>query len=129
MIPAKVEAILQRRTDLELELAAPDVGRDPSKMEKLGREYNAINKNLPTYRSYLDTIKAIADAETLIKTESDHEMIALAREELSARQKSLPGLEEKIKLLLVPRDPNDLKNAVMEIRAEVKQLRQLMLKF
>jgi peptide chain release factor 1 len=117
MIPAKVEAILQRRTDLELELASPDVARDPSKMEKLGREYNSINKNLPTYRSYLETIKAIADAETLIKTESDHEMIALAREELSTREKALPLLEEKIKLLLVPRDPNDLKNAVMEIRA------------
>jgi peptide chain release factor 1 len=117
MIPAKVEAILQRRTDLERELSTPEVVRDPSKMEKLGREYNSINKNLPAFRSYLETVKAIEDAETIIQTESDHEMIALAREELAEREKILPALEEKIKLLLVPRDPNDLKNAVMEIRA------------
>ncbi|MBN1129393.1 MAG: peptide chain release factor 1 [Chitinispirillaceae bacterium] len=117
MILEKVGAVLKRRTDLEHELSSPDVARDPGKMEKLGREYNAINKNLPVFRSYLETVSAIADAEALIASEHDQEMVALAREELDARQKTLPGLEEKIKQLLVPRDPNDLKNAVMEIRA------------
>jgi peptide chain release factor 1 len=117
MIPGKVEGILQRRRDLENELASPDVARDPAKMEKLGREYNAINKNLPVYRSYLETVKAIADAGAILASESDQEMAALAREDLAVHQKMLPSLEEKIKILLVPRDPNDLKNAVMEIRA------------
>ncbi|MBN2037333.1 MAG: peptide chain release factor 1 [Chitinispirillaceae bacterium] len=113
----KIEAILNRRAEIEKELASPGIAGDPSRMEKLGREYNAINKNVPVFRSYLDTIKAINDAEVIIASESDHEMIAMAREELAAHQKQLPQVEEKIKLLLVPRDPNDLKNAIMEIRA------------
>jgi peptide chain release factor 1 len=117
MIPEKVEGILNRRAELEVELAIPEIARDQAKMQKLGREYTAIDKNLPIYRSYLETVKAIADAEALIKTESDHDMIAMVKEDLTAHQKLLPELEQKIKLLLVPHDPNDLKNAVMEIRA------------
>ena len=117
MIAEKVERLLERRTELETELASPSMHRDPSKMEKLGREYTGINKNLPLYKKYLATVKLIVEAEHLLQSETDPDMVALARDELSAHEKLLPDLEQKIKYLLVPRDPKDHKNAVMEIRA------------
>jgi peptide chain release factor 1 len=117
MIAEKVERLLERRTELETELASPSIHHDPSKMEKLGREYTGINKNLPLYKKYLATVKSIVEAEHLIQSETDQDMVALARDELSAHEKLLPELEQKIKYLLVPRDPKDHKNAVMEIRA------------
>jgi peptide chain release factor 1 len=117
MIAEKVETILKRREEIETELASPDVTRDPSKMEKLGREYNSINKNLQTYRKYLELVRSMTEAESIISADADRDLVALAREELGEHQKQLPSLEEKIKYLLVPRDPNDLKNAIMEIRA------------
>jgi len=117
MIAEKIQEILKQHAELETELSQPETARDPSKMEKLGREYNSIKKNLPVFRKYLAMVKSIAEAEELLKSESDPGMVALAREELAAHEKQLPGLEQTIKYLLVPRDPKDLKNAVMEIRA------------
>jgi peptide chain release factor 1 len=117
MIVERIESLLKRREALEAELASPEVLGDPSKMEKLGREYNGIGKNVPTFKKYLDILKAIGEAEAIVKAESDADLLALAKEELSAYQNELPDLEQKIKLLLVPRDPNDLKNAVVELRA------------
>ena len=117
MIADKIQSILARHAEIETELSQPETARDPSKMEKLGREYNGITKNLPVFRKYLSIVKSITDAETIIKSESDAGLVSLAREELSLCGKQLPELEQTIKYLLVPRDPKDLKNAVMEIRA------------
>ncbi|MBN2187871.1 MAG: peptide chain release factor 1 [Chitinispirillaceae bacterium] len=117
MIAEKIQSVLKRHAELETELSQPATARDPAKMEKLGREYNGIAKNLPVFRKYLAIVKSVADAEGIIKSESDAALVALAREELVSCEKQLPGLEQTIKCLLVPRDPRDLKNAVMEIRA------------
>ena len=117
MIAEKVEVLLKRRAELETELSQPDVASDLARMQKLSREYTGINKNLPLYRKYLDIIKATADAEAIIRSNADPDLAALAREELDEYHLQVPGLEQKIKYLLVPRDPNDFKNAVMEIRA------------
>jgi peptide chain release factor 1 len=117
MIADTIQSILTRHAELETELSQPETVRDPSKMEKLGREYNSIKKNLPVFRKYLSIIKSITEADGIIKSESDAGLVGLAREELSACEKQLPELEQTIKYLLVPRDPKDLKNAVMEIRA------------
>jgi peptide chain release factor 1 len=117
MIADKVELLLKRRAELEAELSQPDVASDLDKMQKLSREYTGINKNLPLYKKYLDVIKATADAEAIVRSNADADLAALAREELDDYRQQLPVLEQKIKFLLVPRDPNDFKNAVMEIRA------------
>jgi peptide chain release factor 1 len=118
MIAEKVELLLTRRAELEVELSQPDVASDLKRMQTLSREYTGINKNLPLYKKYLATVKAIADAEQIVRSAgADPDLALLAREELDDYQKQLPELEQKIKYLLVPRDPNDFKNAVMEIRA------------
>jgi peptide chain release factor 1 len=117
MIADKIQGILKRHAELETELSSPATLRDHSKMEKLGREYNSIKKNIPVFKKYLAMVKSAAEAESLIQSESDAGLVALAKEELSTCGKQIPELEQTIKYLLVPRDPKDYKNAVMEIRA------------
>ncbi len=117
MIADKVQSVLQRREELEAALATPEIARDPAQMEKLGREYNYLGKNLPIFVKYLDMVKSIQEAESILASETDPDLIDLAREERSELQKLVPEIEQKIKFLLVPRDPRDDKNAVVEIRA------------
>jgi peptide chain release factor 1 len=117
MIADKVQSVLQRREELEAALATPEIARDPAQMEKLGREYNYLGKNLPIFVKYLDMVKSIQEAESILASETDPDLIDLAREERSELQKQVPEIEQKIKFLLVPRDPRDDKNAVVEIRA------------
>lgn len=117
MMVEKIEGIILRHKELEELLALPETVSDPSKMEKLGREYNNIQKSLPIFRKYLETVKAIEDSHELLNCESDPDLVALAQEEVHLNEAALPDLEKKVKFLLVPRDPKDFKNAVVEIRA------------
>ncbi|MBN1757442.1 MAG: peptide chain release factor 1 [Chitinispirillaceae bacterium] len=117
MIRDRLDELLQRHGQLEAELALPETASDPSLMEKLGREYNSINKNMPVFKKYLQLINSIDEAKEILHGDADEEMTMLAEEELHQCESELPPLEEKVKLLLVPRDPRDIKNAVVEIRA------------
>ena len=117
MMVQKVEGLIERHRELEAEMAQPATASDPSKMEKLGREYNNISKSMPVFRKYLETVKAISDSREILKNESDQDFISLAQDEVRENEAILPELEQKVKFLLVPRDPKDLKNAVVEIRA------------
>jgi peptide chain release factor 1 len=98
-------------------MASPEVTSDPSLMEKIGREYNNLTKNLPTLKRYLALINQIASAKQILETETDPEMLEMAKEELGTLEAELPECEQKVKMLLVPRDPKDFKNAILEIRA------------
>ncbi|MFP4014515.1 MAG: peptide chain release factor 1 [Chitinispirillaceae bacterium] len=113
----KVEGVLRKYKELEEMMASPEVTSDPSKMEKIGREYNNLNRNLPVYKKYLELVNSIQSSKQLLAQESDPELLELAREELESSEEALPEVEQKVKLLLVPRDPKDVKNAVLEIRA------------
>jgi peptide chain release factor 1 len=117
VIADKVEGILRRHRELEEKMASPEVSSDPSLMEKIGREYNSLTRNLPSFKRYLELTGHIASARQVLEGESDPEMVELARDELNALEAELPEREQKVKLLLVPRDPKDLKNAILEIRA------------
>ncbi len=117
MIVDKVQSVLRRREELEAALSTPEIARDPAQMEKLGREYTTLGKNLPVFIKYLDIVKSIGEAESIMQSETDPDLVDLAREERSELQKLIPEIEQKIKFLLVPRDPRDEKNAVVEIRA------------
>ena len=117
MIKEKVKKALKRHKELEERMASPEVTSDPSKMEKFGREYNAISRNIPVFKKYLEILHNIESAEQMLKSETDAELLELAQQELSSCEQQQPEIEQKVKILLVPRDPKDLKNAVMEIRA------------
>ncbi len=113
----KVDAIFRRHDELEQMLASSEIASDPSKMEKFGREYNSIHKNIPVFKKYMEVVQSIEDATQLLHHESDPELLELAQEELRTNEDLLPELEQQVKRLLVPRDPKDLKNAIVEIRA------------
>ena len=113
----KIKEILNRQKQIEEELSSPGVSGNQALMEKLGREYRGLKKNMPIYSRYLDVMKNISDNKELLETETDAEIIEIAKQEITQIEQNLPELEEKIKYMLVPKDPNDLKNAIVEIRA------------
>jgi peptide chain release factor 1 len=113
----KIKEIIKRQKELEEELASPAVTGNRALLEKLGREYRGLKKNMPVYLRYLEVNKNIADSRDLLKTESDPEIIGIAKEDLVVLEQELPGLEEKVKYMLVPRDPVDSRDAIVEIRA------------
>ena len=103
----RIQKIITRHKELEELLATPEVVSDLKKMETLGREYNQLGKILPTLREYLDASGKLEEAKSLLKTESDQELIELAQEEVHELEEQLPQLEEQVKVILVPRDPAD----------------------
>jgi len=113
----KVRKLIHRHVELANLLSTPEVMNDRKKMEEFGREYANVGKMLPTFNDYVDTVDRIEEARRLLKTESDHDLISLAEEEVHDLELRLPALEDKVKTLLVPRDPVDSKNAIVEIRA------------
>ena len=113
----KVEHFINRYHELEHQLAQPETASNPSQMEKLGKEYNSIGKNIPVFKQYLKILDTIAEAKQIIENETDADLVDLADQEIKESENELEDLEQKVKFLLVPRDPKDVKNAVIEIRA------------
>ncbi len=113
----KINEYINRQKELEQSLASPEVSTNPPLLEKLGREYNTIKKIMPELLKYLDQVNQIANNKEMLRTETDDEILTLAREELDVLEAQLPALDQKVKMLLVPKDPNDIKNAIVEIRA------------
>ena len=94
----------------------PSVIADQKRYVKLTREYRDLEKILKAARHYRSLLNTIDEGKTLLAEETDEEMKALAREEIDAAREELPRVEEEIKLLLLPADPDDCKNAIVEIR-------------
>lgn len=113
----KIEKLIERHKELEGLLASPDVTGDLKKMEELGREYTQLAKILPALNEYLEASDDLSEAKNLVKTESDQELISLAQEEIQELEEKMPEIEKKVQTLLVPKDPADKKNAIVEIRA------------
>jgi len=113
----KIKEIIDRQHRLEEELASPAVTGNRALMESLGREYRAIKKNMPAYMRYLEILKNLSESKDLLKLESDPEIINIAKEDIAQIELELPPLDEKVKYMLVPRDPTDARDAIVEIRA------------
>jgi peptide chain release factor 1 len=113
---AKVEEIVQRFEQLENELARPEVIRDQKTYQKYIKEHSLLSPIVNTYRRYKAVQEEIERNRPLL-SDPDLEMRKLAREEIDTLKTNLSALEEELKLLLLPRDPNDEKNVILEIRA------------
>ena len=109
----RLEAIETRYHELEQELTNPDVYSDMNKMRTLSKEKADLEETVVIYNRYKQIIDGIKDAKEMIK---DPEMAELAREELEMLEKEKPELESKLEILLIPKDPNDSKNVIVEIR-------------
>lgn len=109
----RLEATLKRYNEINDELSNPDVFSDIKKMTELSKEKNRLEELVSTYSEYKNVLKGIEDDKDLIR---DEELGEMAREELSSLEEEKKNIEEKLKILLIPHDPNDEKNVVVEIK-------------
>ena len=112
----KLEGIRLRFEEVATQLTDPEVISNTKKYIKLNKEYNELEKVVDVYKIYKNILENIGNAKEMLK-EDDPEMKEMAKMELDELEAKLPGLEEEVKILLIPSDPEDSKNAVMEIRA------------
>ncbi len=103
--------------ELTKALSSPEVISDSSKYQKTAKAHSEVREIVERYREYKDLRQGIAESKTLIAEESDAELREYAQEELTRLEERLAATEAALKVLLVPKDPNDEKNVVLEIRA------------
>jgi peptide chain release factor 1 len=110
--------IIQQRFDEVSDLIIqPDIIADQKRYIQLNKEYKDLSVLIKKIKSYKILLSNLEEAEEILKDESDAEMIAMAKMELDSAKESILELEEEIKFLLIPKDPEDSKNVVVEIRA------------
>ncbi len=113
----KLKETERRYTSLESELSLPETLSDMERYAKLMKEYKSLTPVVEKYREYVKCRSDADGAKELMDHESDAELRALAEEEYYALRDSLGAIEEELKVLLLPKDPNDDKNVIVEIRA------------
>src|SRR5512147_252765 len=106
-----------RYNELTAALASPEIMNDSAKYQKTAKAHSDIAPIVERYREYKDLKKGIEDSRTLVAEETDPEMKAYAQDELAQLERRIAAVEEELKVLLIPKDPNDEKNIVLEIRA------------
>lgn len=112
----QLQALEDRYEELGELLSDPDVISDTKRFMELSKEEASTRDTVAAYRRYKQVISGIEEDEELLKEESDADILEMAKEELSELKKEKEALEEQIKILLLPKDPNDDKNIIMEIR-------------
>ena len=112
----KLDGLVSRFEEIGTLITDPAVIADMKRFVKLNKEYSDLEKIMQKRTEYVQVLEGIAEAKELLETEQDSEMREIAREELDSCNERVPQLEEDIKLLLVPSDPEDDKNAIVEIR-------------
>ena len=115
----KLQAVEDKYRELESLLGDPDVLADMPKWQRLSREHAALTPVVETFREYRSAVEGIAEDEALLETEKDDELRAMLSAELAELKAKKAQLDEEIPVLLLPRDPNDSKNVIIEIRGGV----------
>ena len=113
----KLESIEKRYQEVLDELGQPDTASDQNRFKKLMKEQSDLSPIVEAFRKYKNAKKTIEDSLEILDTESDEELKELAKEELAEAKKEVETMEGELKILLLPKDENDDKNVVMEIRA------------
>lgn len=114
----KLKSVEQTYNELTLRLADPDIATDPSEFQKLAKARSSLEEVVNTYEEWKNTQEELTGAKEILKeTGSDLEMQEIARMEVEELETKGESLETKMKILLLPRDPNDEKNIMLEIRA------------
>ena len=103
--------------ELTRQLSSPEIVNDSARYQKTAKAHSEVSEIVEKYREYKDLTKGIAESRAMIKDEADAEMRAYAEEELKGLQTRVEEVEGEIKALLVPKDPLDEKNVILEIRA------------
>src|SRR5579884_3252207 len=113
----RLDQIEARYEELTNALASPEVMNDSAKYQKTAKAHSEITPVVERYREYKDLKRGIAESKAVLADEKDPEMRAYAQEELDKLEARMVEAEQELKVLLLPKDPNDEKNVVLEIRA------------
>lgn len=113
----RLEDLVLRLEEVLNQLSEPDVASDPERFRRLMKEQSDLTPIVEAYKAYKQNQQNIEESLMLLDEESDEEMRELAKEELNESKANVEKLEEKLKILLLPKDPNDDKNVIVEIRA------------
>lgn len=113
----KLEAVYARFKEVELLLSSPEVSSDMKRFTQLNKEYKDLDEIVKKYFEYKSMLEGIDEAKQILDTEKDKEMREMAKEELDTLKERQNPLEEEIRILLLPKDPEDEKSCVVEIRA------------
>lgn len=116
-ILTKLEGLRRKFEEIGQQITDPAVIADMKKFVSLNKEYRELEPLVEAYDNYKNILSNITSAKSILATEKDEEMREMAKMELETLEANQEELEEEIKLLLIPADPQDVKNAVMEIRA------------
>ena len=113
----RLQALEDRYNQLNEFLSDPEVISDSNKLREYSKEQSDLEEAVMTYRTYKQTTEELKDAKEMLEDDSDEEMLEMVKAEISELTARSEQLEEKLKVLLLPKDPNDEKNVIMEIRA------------
>lgn len=113
---ASLKQIQVKYIEIQNKLNTPEVAGNIKEYTKLTREANSIKDVVEAFTTHEKLEKTISESKELLGTEKDPEIIEMAKLEIEESEKQLPELEEKIKILLIPKDPNDDKNVIIEVR-------------
>ena len=114
MLKDKLLPFIERYEEINRLLSSPEIATDVKKMTELNKEQSSIAPLVEKAKEYIETLEAIEENKELL---GDEELGELAKEELSELEPKIPQLEEEIKVLMIPKDPNDDKNIYLELRA------------
>lgn len=112
-----LDTMLEKFDDLEKKIADPEVMKDMDNWQKLVKEHADLKPVVEKYKEYKSCLDTIEEDKEMMEMSDEDEMIAMLKEEISSIQKQLPILEEELKVMLLPKDPNDDKNVFIELRA------------
>jgi peptide chain release factor 1 len=112
----RLQSIEQRYEKLNELLSDPEVVNDPKKLREYSKEQSDIQETVEVYRQYRDASEQLTDAKAMLEDKLDADMREMVKEEISELQRETETLSERLKVLLIPKDPNDDKNVIMEIR-------------
>ena len=113
----KLKILHERFNDISEMLTKPDIISDQARYIKISKEYKELKYVIDKKIEYEQVLLNISEAKGILKTEKDKEMLELANLELDEAQNKITVIEEELKKLLIPKDPDDPKNIVMELRA------------
>ena len=112
----KLEGLQHKFEEVSLQITDPQVIADMQRYIKLNKEYHELERVMDAQKKYKTLLANIEEAKQIINTETDPDIREMAKEELDTLEPQVPQMEEELKLLLIPSDPEDSKNVVMEIR-------------
>ncbi|MBR2974660.1 MAG: peptide chain release factor 1 [Clostridia bacterium] len=113
----KLDAIVARYNFLTEEISKPEVIADNNKWKKLVKEHSSLQETVECYQAYLAVVKNLADSVEMEQIETDKEMLEMLHVDIVEGKQKKAEMEEQLKVLLLPKDPNDDKNVIIEIRA------------